>query len=68
MKPKMRCNQCMWYNYDFFDRKYDHSNSFCGLHGRMHVDPNGDQLNLLGADKTGCGFEPIETQLFLFNF
>ena len=56
---KMRCFQCMWYNYDFFDRKYEEGKSFCGLHGRCKVDPNGDQLNLLGADKFGCGYEPI---------
>lgn len=64
---KMRCRQCLWYNYDFFDHKYEDGKSFCGLHGRTNVDPNGEQLNLLGADKFGCGYEPIEQQLFLFD-
>ena len=67
MKSKMRCLQCMWFNYDFFERKYEDGKSFCGLHGRAHVNPNGDQVNLLGSDRFGCGFEPIETQLSLFN-
>lgn len=64
----MRCLQCLWYNYDFFSRKYELGKSFCGLHGRTTVNPNGDQLNLLGNDKSGCGFEPKDTQLYLFNF
>lgn len=68
MKPKMRCNQCMWYNYDFLERNYESGKSFCGLHGSSPVDPNGAQINLLGADKFGCGFEPIELQLSLFKF
>lgn len=67
MKSKMRCRECMFYNYDFFQRKYDEHTSYCGLHGRRHVDPDGDQMNLLGADRFGCGFVPFEIQLNLFD-
>lgn len=63
---KIRCRQCLWYNYDFFDRRYEEGKSFCGLHGRTSVDPDGVQLNLLGADKVGCGFQSSEIQGTLF--
>lgn len=65
---KIRCRDCLWYNYDFFGHKYEEGKSFCGLHGRTHVDPDGVQLNLLGADKIGCGFQPSAIQGILFNF
>lgn len=65
---KIRCRDCLWYNYDFFGHRYEEGKSFCGLHGRTHVDPDGDQLNLLGADKIGCGFQSVEIQGILFDF
>lgn len=64
---KMRCRQCLWYNYDFFGHRYEEGKSFCGLHGRTKVDPDGEQVNLLGADKTGCGFQSAEIQGTLFD-
>lgn len=65
---KMRCRECLWYNYDFFGHRYEEGKSFCGLHGRTKVDPDGEQMNLLGADRTGCDFCPIERQGLLFDF
>ena len=64
---KMRCRQCLWYNYDFFGHRYEEGKSFCGLHGRTMVDPDGEQVNLLGADKKGCGFQSAEIQGTLFD-
>ena len=66
-QSKMRCRECLWYNYDFFGQRYEEGKSFCGLHGRTRVDPDGEQVNLLGADKKGCGFQSAEIQGILFD-
>ena len=66
-QSKMRCRQCLWYNYDFFGHRYEEGKAFCGLHGRTRVDPDGEQVNLLGADKKGCGFQSAEIQGALFD-
>ena len=52
---KMRCKRCTNLNYDYLTDRYEPDlPPFCGLHGRVRVDPNGQQqdLNHLG----GCGF------------
>lgn len=64
---KTRCRECAWFCYDFFDQKYEEGKPFCGVHGRCPVDPDGEQMNLLGADRTGCDFCPIEKQGLLFE-
>ena len=64
---KMRCRQCLWYNYGCFGHRDEEGKSFCGLHGRTRVDPDGEQANLLGADKKGCGFQSAEIQGTLFD-
>lgn len=64
---KARCKECRWFCYDFFEGKYEEGKSYCGVHGRCTVDPDGEQRNLLGADRTGCDFWPIEQQGLLFD-
>lgn len=64
---KARCRECAWFCYDFFDQKYEEGKSFCGIHGRCPVDPDGEQMNLLGADRAGCDFWPKEQQGLLFE-
>lgn len=75
-KQKMKCRKCSWLNYDFFNRReepYEEAEYwFCGLHGRQHIDPDGEQMNL---DARGsCGFYPKikppkpPKQLSLFDF
>ena len=63
---KMRCRRCMNLNYFHLTGRYEPElPPFCGLHGRVRVDPNGQQQDLdhLG----GCGFneknKPIELTL-----
>ena len=52
----MRCLRCSYYNFDFLSDSYEEGESFCGLHGRAKVDPNGKQRNL---DNHGsCGYHP----------
>ena len=52
---KMRCNKCVWLDYDVFDNMYEsHTYHFCGLHGRARVNPDGEQQNLNGRES--CGF------------
>lgn len=65
-KRKARCRNCMWLNYDFFDKKYERDGEpFCGLHGRASVDPDGWQQNL--DRRGGCGFHDKHQQLKLFD-
>lgn len=63
---KMRCRKCTYYNYDVFSMSYENKSSYCGLHGRVLVDPDGFQQNL--DSKGSCGFYPrfIPIQLELF--
>lgn len=79
MKPS--CTKCYYYNLEHFISEdngapvYDHTNSFCGLHGRAHIDdPNGTPPNLAHrANNFGyacmCGFyprnrEPVQLTMF----
>ena len=56
----------MYYNWDFLTGKneYNGKSSYCGLHGRTQVDPDGDQVNL--DHRGGCGYrrrEPVQLKL-----
>ena len=66
MKKKMRCRSCMWFGWDFITGETG-TGSFCGLHGRRPVDPDGDQVQMLNRDHDpDCGYAPNERQLELF--
>lgn len=66
---KARCRQCEYLNQDWLTREYETGEWFCGLHGRAHVDPDGEQPDL--NHHGGCGFnratEPRQYNLFLDN-
>ena len=64
---KARCNNCEYLNWNFLtDEREQNSTPFCGLHGRAHVDPNGQQMNL--DSHGGCDYTPKHKpqQLTLF--
>ena len=63
---KMRCKRCTNLNYDYLTDRYEPDlPPFCGLHGRVRVDPNGQHQDL--DHRGGCGFneknKPIELTL-----
>lgn len=72
------CSKCFWYCLEHGTdcehpvNIYDRSMSFCGLHGREHIDnPNtrppalAHQRNRSGYE-CECGFYPANQQLTLF--
>ena len=65
---KMRCRRCQAFCYDFVDRRQDdESESYCGMHGRAKVDPDGVQQNL--DHRGGCGFvEKKRAKQLTLNF
>jgi hypothetical protein len=68
MNRKMRCRRCQCLNYDFLSETHEwNSPSFCGLHGRIRVNPDGPQQDL--DHRGGCGFIPskqiIQLELFV---
>ena len=56
----------MHYNFDYIKGKYEEG-SFCGLHGRVHVEPDTPQIPLLHTEEPDCGYAPKQraTQLEL---
>lgn len=56
---KIKCRSCLNLDYCYIFGRYEQrkdGDHFCGLHGRAHVDPDGEQVNL--DARGGCGFIP----------
>ena len=56
-EKKMRCRKCANLDYDYINGRHEtrrEGGHFCGLHGRAHVDPDSNQVNL--DRRGGCGF------------
>lgn len=67
-KTKMKCHRCEWFNYNLFTKQYEDGESFCGVPGREHVEPDGPQQNLDG--RGSCSFTDKKKppkQLSLFD-
>lgn len=66
VRPKARCRECYYLNWNYLTLDYEVGDWFCGLHGMAAVDPDGDQPDL--NHHGGCGFhkadEPRQYQLF----